>query len=83
MRLRKEIEITNFLDAVKKTKGAVWLESKYGDRYNLKSTLSCYVAIAAMIKNHCNELELYCSNTTDEGYFYEFFEEYPETLNYE
>lgn len=80
MRLRKEIEITDFLDAVKKTKGEVWLESKYGDRYNLKSTLSCYVAIAAMIKNCCNELELYCSDITDEGFFYEFFEEHPETL---
>lgn len=80
MRLRKEIEITDFLAAVKKSKGEVWLQSKYGDRYNLKSTLSCYVAIAAMIKNHCNELELYCSDITDEGYFFEFFEQHPETL---
>ena len=80
MRLRKEIEITDFLSAVKKTKGEVWLESKFGDKYNLKSTLSCYVAIAALIKNHGDILELFCSDTTDEGYFYDFFEEHPETL---
>ena len=80
MRLRKEIEITDFLVALKKTKGEVWLESKYGDKYNLKSTLSRYVAIAALIEDYGNELELFCADSTDEGLFYNFFEEHPETL---
>jgi hypothetical protein len=80
MRLRKEIEITDFLSAVRQSKNEVWLESKYGDKYNLKSVLSCYVAIAAMIKDYCNELELFCSNKEDEMLFYNFFEQHPETL---
>ena len=79
MKLRKEIEITDFLTAVKAAKGEVWLESDQGDKYNLKSTLSRYVAIGALIANHGNELELFCK-PEDEGLFYNFFEKHPETL---
>ena len=79
MRLKKEIEITDFLIAVKTAKGAVWLESTQGDKYNPKSTLSRYVAIAALIENHGEELELFCQ-PGDEGLFYRFFEEHPDTL---
>lgn len=80
MRLKNEIEITDFLIAVNKAKGEVWLESSQGDRYNLKSTLSRYVAIGALIENHGNELELFCANNFDESLFYRFFEEHPDTL---
>lgn len=80
MKLKNEIEIIDFLSAIESASGAVWLESVEGDRYNLKSTLSQYVAIAAMIENHANELELYCSNSADEGLFYTFFAEHPDTL---
>ncbi len=79
MKLKKEIEITDFLSAVKQTKGEVWLESTQGDKYNLKSTLSRYVAIAALINNHSDELELFCK-PEDEGLFYTFFEKHPDTL---
>lgn len=80
MKLKNEIEITDFLSAVKKATGAVWLESSEGDRYNLKSTLSRYVAIAAMINDHGHELDLYCANSADEGLFYKFFAKHPDTL---
>lgn len=79
MKLCKEIEISDFLAAIKKANGAVWLESSQGDKYNLKSTLSRYVAIAALIENHGDELELFCT-PGDEGLFYKFFEKHPETL---
>ena len=79
MKLKNEIEITDFLAAVKQAKGEVWLESTQGDRYNLKSTLSRYVAIGALIENHGDELELFCSSG-DEGLFYNFFEKHPDTL---
>jgi hypothetical protein len=79
MKLKNEIEIADFLSAINKAKNAVWLESVEGDKYNLKSTLSRYVAIAALIDNHGNELELFC-NPDDEGLFYNFFEKHPETL---
>ena len=80
MKLKNEIEITDFLAAIKAANGSVWLESTEGDRYNLKSTLSRYVAIAAMINEHGHELELFCSNPADEGLFYKFFAKYPDTL---
>lgn len=80
MKLKKEIEITDFLSAVKQAKGEVWLESTQGDKYNLKSTLSRYVAIGALIENHGDELELFCSMPGDEGLFYNFFKKHPDTL---
>lgn len=80
MILKNQIEITDFLQAVKEAKHEVWLESKQGDRYNLKSTLSRYVAIGALIENHGHELELFCSDIADEGLFYNFFEKHPDTL---
>lgn len=79
MKLTKEIEITDFLDAIKEAQGAVWLESNQGDKYNLKSTLSRYVAIAALIENHYDELELFCQ-PADEGLFLKFFDKHPETI---
>ena len=45
MKLTNRIEIVDFLSAIKAAKGEVWLESIYGDRYNLKSALARYVAI--------------------------------------
>ena len=80
MKLNKEIEISDFLIAIKQAKGEVWLESSQGDRYNLKSTLSRYVAIAALIENHGDELELFCSTPADEGFFFKFFDNHPDTL---
>lgn len=80
MKLRNEIEITDFLTAVKASVGDVWLESVEGDKYNLKSTLSRYVAIAALLDEHGHELELYCSNKSDEKLFFGFFADHPETL---
>ena len=80
MKLKNEIQIIDFLSAVSQAKGIVWLMSVEGDRYNLKSTLSRYVAIAALIEHHSDELELFCENRTDEGLFYQFFENHPDTL---
>ena len=79
MKLKNVIEVTDFLSAIKEAKNAVWLESVEGDKYNLKSTLSRYVAIAALLDNHGAELELFC-HPDDEGLFYKFFEKHPETL---
>ena len=80
MKLNNEIEIADFLKAVNAAKGEVWLESKQGDRYNLKSTLSRYVAFGALIENHGTELELFCTKKEDEPLFLKFFDKHPETL---
>lgn len=71
----KLLEIVNT-----KCKGDVHLRSRYGDDYNLKSRLTQYLAVAAMAREHGDELELFCDSKDDEKYFMEFFEENPEIL---
>jgi c-di-GMP-related signal transduction protein len=81
MKLKNEIEINDFLSAVDRAKHPVFLVSVEGDRYNLKSTLSRYVAIAELIKDYGTELELFCDDKNDEQYFFGFFLSHPEVLN--
>lgn len=80
MKLKNEIEINDFLNAVNRAKRPVYLVSVEGDRYNLKSTLSRYVAIAELIKDYGVELELFCDDKNDEKYFFGFFLSHPEAL---
>ena len=80
MRLTKIKEVNDFLEIVNHCKGEVTLTSPYGDKYNLKSLLTQYVAIAAMAKENGDYLELFCDNRDDEKYFMELFEEHPEIL---
>ena len=80
MRLRNVIEIKDFMDAVQKSKGSVWLESTQGDRFELKSTLSMYVAIAELIRDHGEELELFCASHEDAQLFFKFFSEHEDAL---
>lgn len=80
MRLNNIQQVEAFLDAVKSTKGDVWLESQQGDRYNLESALTRYVAIGALIEDHKNDLELFCADKRDEPILIRFFEEHPTAL---
>lgn len=80
MKLSNIYQVESFLAAVNESKGDVWLESQEGDRLNLKSPLSQYVAVAALVSNRGDELELFCSNHDDEKNFFHFFAEEPEVL---
>lgn len=80
MKLKNEIEINDFLNAVDRAKHPVFLVSVEGDRYNLKSTLSRYVAIAELIKDCGTKLELFCDDKNDEKYFFGFFLNHPEVF---
>ena len=71
-------QIDDFLDAVQKCKGNVYLKSTEGDVFNLKSRLSQYVAIGALLDDEGDYLELFCDEHEDEGYFYKFFVDHPE-----
>lgn len=81
MKLNNIKEIEAFKEAIKSCQGDVWLESIYGDRFNLKSTLSRYVAFGQLISEEGENLELFCALSTDEKYFYKFFAENPDTLS--
>ena len=80
MRLTKAIEVEDFLKATENAKNNVYLRSIYGDCYNLKSTLSAYVAIGALLGEHGDELELFCDSREDERFFCRFFKDHPEVL---
>lgn len=80
MKLNKVSHVENFMAACDKCKNDVWLVSPYGDRYNLKSKLSQYLAIAELLGECGDEMELFCGFKDDEVYFREFFREYPEVL---
>ena len=80
MLLTKPIQIDDFLKAVEQAKDNVYLRSVHGDCYNLKSALSAYVAMGALLGEHGDELELFCDSREDEGYFARFFKDHPEVL---
>ncbi len=80
MQLTNIKELEAFKDAVAKCSGEVWLLSPCGDKYNLKSAFSQYIAFGALLGEHGNELELFCQLFTDEQYFLKFFHENPNTL---
>ena len=70
MKLSKIEQVNEFLAIV--DKGEVTLRSVDGDIFNLKSKLSQYIAIAALLGQHGDELELFCSDSSDEGKFMHF-----------
>ncbi len=80
MRLKNTKQVDDFLRAVKAASGTVWLISKEGDKYNLKSALSQYIAIGALLDGHGEELELFCDYKTDEALFVNFFYNNPDTI---
>ena len=70
-------QVNEFLAIVDSCKGEVTLRSVDGDIFNLKSKLSQYIAIAALLGQHGDELELFCSDSSDEGKFMNFLMENP------
>ena len=72
MKLSKIEQVNEFLAIVDSCKGEVTLRSVDGDIFNLKSKLSQYIAIAALLGQHGDELELFCSDREDEGKFMQF-----------
>lgn len=68
MRLHNIGEVNDFLETVDRCKG---------DKLSLKSSLSRYVAIADLIRDKGETLELYCSLPEDEAKFMYLFSEHP------
>ena len=77
MKLTKIEQVNEFLSIVDSCKGDVTLRSLDGDIFNLKSKLSQYIAIAALLGQHGDELELFCSDSADEAKFTNFLMENP------
>lgn len=80
MKLSNIGEVNDFLDVLDRCEGDVWLQSTEGDKINLKSSLSRYVAVAELIKDEGKNLELFCSSSSDEAKFFVLFSEHPSIL---
>lgn len=80
MKIKNIKNVETFLSVVNECKGEVTLASVYGDKYNLKSALTQYVAVAALVGDYGEELELWCTDKDDEKKFLKMFSEHPEML---
>ena len=78
MKLKNISELNGFINVVDSCSGCVWLESPEGDKFNLKSKFSQYVALGALLGNNGDELELFCQLPEDRARFYQYFHEYPD-----
>ena len=67
MRLRSEADIEQFLDAVNQCGGDVYLKSPEGDIFNLKSSMSRYIAIGRLIEEQGDTLELFADRKEDQA----------------
>ena len=80
MKFTSAKQFYDFQEVLAQCHGNVYLRSAFGDCYNLKSVLSQYVAFAALLGEHGDELELYCSDKDDEGKLLGFLCDHEELL---
>lgn len=75
MKIENFADSNAFLRTVQDCKGDVILKSRFGDVYNLKSTLTKYLMISKMMKDEIGDLELFCSDRADEEKFFKLINE--------
>ena len=80
MEIKNIKDVETFLKIVDSCNGEVTLTSVYGDKFNMKSKLTQYVAVSALLGEHGNELELWCSDKCDEEKFLKMFSDHPEMV---
>lgn len=67
MRLTSVKDIQKFVNTVNACEHGVYLKSLEGDVFNLKSSLSQYVAIGRLIEESGDSLELFADSREDEA----------------
>lgn len=80
MKLRNIDDINDFLATVESCVGEVYLTSQYGDKFVLKSYISRYIALGALLGERGEELELFCACKEDEYKFINFFRKHRHVL---
>lgn len=73
-KLTNSQEILEFRFAVSKCKGHVYLQDNEGNQFNLKSVVSQYIALGALLQDGALALKLICSNPKDEQHFKKFID---------
>ena len=77
MKLHNLGEVNDFLHTVDRCRGEVWLADQQGSRINLKSRLSQYVAISALLGEHGDDMEVQCEIPEDEAKFFLLLSDHP------
>lgn len=80
MKLTNISNVEKFVKTVEACTGNVYLKSPEGDVFNLKSSMSRYVAIGRLIEESGDSLELFADRREDEAALMKMIEEMPECL---
>ncbi len=67
MKLNNIRDVQKFLDTVNSCENDVYLKSQEGDVFNLKSSLSQYIAVGRLIEESGDDLELFAQTREDEA----------------
>ena len=67
MKLNNITDVQKFINAVNACQNDVYLRSQEGDQFNLKSSLSQYIAIGRLIEDAGESLELFAQTREDEA----------------
>ena len=72
MKLTNVKDVQKFIEVVNSCENDVYLKSVEGDVFNLKSSLSQYIAIGRLIEESGDSLELFAQTREDEARLLQF-----------
>ncbi len=75
MRLTNVKDVKKFIEVIDQCEHDVYLKSQEGDVFNLKSSLSQYIAIGRLVDENGDSLELFASSREDEARLIQFLYE--------
>ena len=67
MKLTNVKDVQKFIDVVNSCEHDVYLKSVEGDVFNLKSSLSQYIAVGRLLEENGDSLELFAQTREDEA----------------
>ena len=78
MKLNNVTDVQKFIAAVNACENDVYLRSQEGDQFNLKSSLSQYIAIGRLLEESGDSLELFAQTREDEALLMQMLSELSE-----
>ena len=67
MKLTNIKDVQKFIEVINSCENDVYLKSQEGDVFNLKSSLSQYIAVGRLIEESGDDLELFAQTREDEA----------------
>ncbi len=78
MKLTNVKDVKKFIQVIDECKHDVYLKSQEGDVFNLKSSMSQYIAIGRLVGENGDSLELFADSREDEARLIQFLWELDE-----